>query len=101
MEYQIIATISGILIILSFSQLVFKVHKTKETIHLTFSWLFLLLSAQLLLLFYGIMNKSYGIYVPAIIISIGLLYILYIKLTYENLFNEKIVLELKEKDIII
>ena len=72
-KYQIIAVVSGILTILGFSHLVFRVHTTKETEHLTFTWIFLVLSAQILLMIYGILINSYGIYLPPIILISGLL----------------------------
>jgi len=97
-KYQFIAVISGILTILGFSHLVFRVYDTKETHHLTFTWLFLILSAQTLLMIYGILNNAYGIYLPPIIIISGLLYILYVKLNYEK--NSYIENELKLKNII-
>jgi uncharacterized protein with PQ loop repeat len=86
-KYQFIAIISGILTILGFSHLVFRIYSTKETTHLTFTWLFVILSAQILLMIYGILNNSYGIYLPPIILISGLLYILYVKLSYENTEN--------------
>lgn len=94
-KYQFIAIISGILTILGFSHLVFRVYSTKETTHLTFTWLFLILSAQTLLMIYGILNNSYGIYLPPIILISGLLYILYVKLSYENTANIEDKLKLK------
>ena len=83
-KYQIIAVISGIFSILAFSSLVLRVHMTKETDHLTFTWIFLALTAQILLCTYGLINNVYGIYVPAACLSAGILYILYIKLNYDN-----------------
>ena len=83
-KYQIIAVISSILTILAFSHLIFNVHMTKETEHLSLIWIFLVLTAQSLLVVYGVINNSYGIYVPASILLIGVLYILYIKLNYDN-----------------
>lgn len=97
-KYQFIAVISGILIILSFSHLVFRVYNTKATEHLTFTWIFLLLSAQTLLMIYGILNNAYGVYLPPMVIISGLLYILYVKITYETTGN--IENKLKEKNII-
>jgi len=84
-KYQWIAIISGVFAILGFSHLVFNVYYTKKTDHLTFIWLFLVISAQTLLIIYGLLNKSYGIYLPPILLISGLLYILYVKLTYYNL----------------
>lgn len=97
-KYQFIAIISGILTILGFSHLVFRVYNTKETTHLTFTWIFLILSSQILLMIYGILNNSYGIYLPPVILISGLLYILYVKLTYETTAN--IEDKLKSKNII-
>lgn len=97
-KYQFIIIISGILTILGFSNLVFKVHSTKETEHLTFTWIFLILSAQVLLILYGILNNSYGMYFPSVILIFGLVYILYIKLNYE--VNMSVENDLKNKNII-
>jgi uncharacterized protein with PQ loop repeat len=97
-KYQIIAVISVILTIIAFSSLVLRVHMTKETEGLTFTWIFLVLTAQSLLVIYGVINNSYGVYVPAVILLIGVLYILYIKLNYDNV--KRIEDELKSKNIL-
>jgi len=97
-KYQIIAVISGILTIIAFSTLVLSVHITKEAEHLTFMWIGLVLTAQFLLLIYGLINSSYGIYLPASILIIGVTYILYIKLTYSK--NKMVEDELKGKNIL-
>jgi uncharacterized protein with PQ loop repeat len=83
-KYQIISVISGILTIIGFSSLVLRVHTTKETEHLTYMWIFLLLTSQSLLIIYGVINNLYGIYVPAAIIILGVLSILYIKLHFSE-----------------
>jgi|694.fasta_scaffold15691_11 uncharacterized protein with PQ loop repeat len=98
-KYQIIAIISGILTIIAFSSLVLSVHITKETAHLTFMWILLVLTAQSLLLIYGLINNSYGIYLPASILIVGVTYILYIKLTHIK--NENVEDELRGKDIFV
>jgi uncharacterized protein with PQ loop repeat len=97
-KYQIIAVLSGILTIAAFSSLVIRVHITKITEHLTFIWIFLVLIAQILLVIYGIINNSYGIYIPAAILVLGVSYILYIKLNYDN--GNKVEHDLKEKNIL-
>lgn len=94
-KYQFIAVLSGILTILAFSHLVYRVHTTNQTEYLTYIWLFLGLSAQSLLAIYGLLNNAYGIYLPASILISGLLYILYIKLNYENIANIEDKLKLK------
>ena len=97
-KYQIIAVISGILTILAFSHLVHRVYTTKQTEHLTYTWALLILTAQSLLVLYGILNNAYGIYLPAIIIVIGISYILYVKINY--LVDNNVESQLKTKNII-
>ena len=97
-RYQYIAVISGILTILAFSHLVHRVYTTKQTEHLTYTWALLILTAQSLLVLYGILNNAYGIYLPAIILVIGICYILYVKINYS--VDNKIETQLKNKNII-
>jgi len=97
-KYKLIAVIAGILTIIAFSSLVLRVHITKETEHLSYNWIFLILTAQSLLVIYGVINNSYGIYIPASIIVIGVLYILYIKLHFSD--ANQIEDELKLKNIL-
>ena len=83
-KYQILAFISGIFTLFAFSNLVSRVHITKKTEHLTYLWIAFILTAQSLLFVYGIINKTYGIYIPALILVVGILYILYTKINYEE-----------------
>ena len=99
-KYQWIAFIAGILTILALSNLIYGVHLTKQTEHLTFTWIGLVLSSKILLVLYGILNKSYGIYLPASLVILGLFYVLYVKLTYDNATQIRIENELKHKNII-
>ena len=111
LKYQSISIIASILTIVAFSYLVIRVHKTKKTEHLTFVWLSIILSAQILLFIYGYLNSFRVIYLQATVILIGLIYILYIKLNAINgTINEiingtneetNIESELKVKKIII
>ena len=97
-KYNELTMIAGILTITAFSLFVYRVHITKITNHLTYLWIFLILLAQLLLFIYGRINHIFGIYIPALIMFSGLLYIFYIKTVYsENYLIEK---ELKEKEIL-
>jgi len=98
-KYQNIAIISSILTIVAFSYLVFRVHNTKETEHLTFIWLFIILS-QSLIFIYGFLNKFRFIYLQAFIILLGLIYILYIKISNINVNDIDIESELRKKQII-
>jgi uncharacterized protein with PQ loop repeat len=97
-KYQVIAFISGILTLVAFSSLVLRVHLTKKTEHLTYTWIMLVLLAQSLLVVYGIINKTIGIYLPAVILISGILYIFYTKYNYEE--NIKIEKELIQKNIL-
>jgi uncharacterized protein with PQ loop repeat len=97
-KYQYIAIFSGIFTILGFSHLIFNVYKTKKTEHLTFIWILFILTSQILLFIYGILNNSYGIFIPPLILISGIMYIIYIKINYE--LNTKIEEELRLKNII-
>ena len=97
-KYQIIAVISSILTILAFSHLIFNVHITKETEHLSLIWIFLVLTSQSLLVVYGLINDSFKNAVPASILILGVLYVLYIKLNYSN--TNMIEDELRTKNIL-
>jgi uncharacterized protein with PQ loop repeat len=83
-KYSFIPILASILTILAFSQLVHRVYYTKHTKHLTFVWIFFILTSQILLLLYGILNNAYGIFLPAGIIYLGVLYILYVKFYYDT-----------------
>lgn len=97
-KHNELTTIAGILTITASSLLVYRIHITKITNHLTYLWIFLILTAQLLLFIYGRINHIFGIYIPAFIMFSGILYIFYVKTVYnENYFIEK---KLKEKDIL-
>ena len=97
-KHNELTMIAGIFMIAAFSLFVYRVHITKITNNLTYLWFFLILSAQILLFIYGRINHIFGIYIPALIMFSGLLYIFYIKTVYtENYLIEK---ELKEKDIL-
>ena len=97
-KHNELTMIAGILTITAFSLFVYKVHITKITDHLTYVWIFLVLIAQLLLFIYGKINHIFGIYIPALIIFSGILYIFYIKSVYTD--SSRIETELKEKGII-
>jgi len=97
-KYQFLPIMAGIFTILGFTNLVLYVHITKKTEHLSYLWIFLILTAQILLMIYGFLNDSYGLYIPPLIMVLGILYIIYIKANYEkNTFIEE---ELKYKNIL-
>ena len=97
-KYQIIAGIAVTLTLISLSNLVHSVYRTQDTEHLTYTWIILILSAQSLLVLYGLLNNEYGIYLPAIIVVMGVLYILFVKL--KNIKENKIEMELINKNIL-
>ena len=97
-KHNELTMIAGILTITAFSLFVYKVHVTKITDQLTYLWIFLILIAQLLLFIYGRINHIFGIYIPALIIFSGILYVFYIKSVYTD--STRIETELKEKGII-
>jgi hypothetical protein len=97
-KYNELTTISGILTIIAFSFLVYRVHITKITDHLTYLWIFLILIAQSLLIIYGRINHIIGLYFPALIVFSGVLYIFYVKTIYNETYF--LMQELKSKDIL-
>lgn len=97
-KYQIIAGIAGTFTLLALSNLFYRVYETQNTEHLTYTWIFLILSAQSLLVLYGILNNAYGIYLPALVGIMGILYILFVKTS--NINENKIEMDLINKNIL-
>ena len=97
-KYQIIAGIAGTLTLLALSSLIHRVYNTQNTEHLTYTWIILILSAQSLLVLYGLLNNAYGIYLPASIVVMGVSYILFVKM--KNATENKIENELINKNIL-
>jgi uncharacterized protein with PQ loop repeat len=96
-KYEILATAAGGMNLISFSSLVYNVYNTNNTESLTWVWLIMNIFAQSLFLAYGIINKSYGIYLPTAFFILGLFYILADKV----LFSLNIIQEKKKKNIYI
>jgi hypothetical protein len=90
--------ISVILSITAFVLLVYEIYITKNTDGITFIWIFLILISQSLMFIYGKLNHIHGLYIPATIFLIGMLYILYVKVVYKE--TRKIEDELRDKSII-
>jgi Ca2+/Na+ antiporter len=70
----------------------------KAATKLSYACLFLLLTSQAMLVYYGHMNKQIYIKLVAALLLLGLLYTLYIKRIYSQ--EEEIIKDLKEKDIV-
>lgn len=83
-KYEELALISGIATITAFSLLIQHVYVTKITENLTYFWIFLNLTGQLLLFIYGKVNNVFGIYFTSFIIIVGISYVLYVKVTYRK-----------------
>ena len=97
-KYQMIVGIAGTFTLLALSSLIYRVYDTQNTEHLTYTWIFLILTAQSLLVLYGLLNNSYGIYLPAIVVISGISYILFVKVS--NATENKIEMELIKKNIL-
>jgi len=76
---ELLPGIAGILALVSFSTLLMKVYKTHNTTSFPYSWILVNMSAQILALVYGVAKGAYGIYLPAILFIVGLLYLLAVK----------------------
>ena len=98
LKYQILLIIFGFLTILAFSHMF---NKTMNTEHITYTWLLLVSSAQILLIIYGLINGIYGIYLPSLILVSEILYIMYIKVYGFNDKDLNIITELKTKNILV
>ena len=97
-KHNELAMMAGICNIVAFSFLVYHVHITKITDNLTYIWICLVLISQSLLFFYGRINQIFGIYMPALIMFSGIIYILYVKLVYTE--TRDIENDLKQKNIL-
>lgn len=80
-KYGILASSALMFNVASFSSLLFTIYATCNTS--SFNWMYLLgnVVAQLLLISYGVLNRSPEIYVPTLFLFVGLLYIVYKKAT--------------------
>lgn len=97
-KHEELAYMSGIISIIAFSFFIHRIHITKNTDNLTFFWIFLIIIAQTLMVIYGKINHIQGLYIPALVFIVGILYILYIKIIYRE--TNKIEDELRQKSII-
>ena len=81
-KYEILATISLTVNVISFTSIILAMSKTKNASSFTWTYLIGNFIAQILLITYGVINKAWGIYGPTTFIFIGLLYIIYVKYYY-------------------
>jgi uncharacterized protein with PQ loop repeat len=80
-KLELLTWIAGLLIIISYSDLVYNVYKTKNTSSLTYSWIYLVISSQILYLIFGLINNIKGIFIPSTMIILMISYVYYVKLT--------------------
>jgi hypothetical protein len=78
-KLEFLTWIAGIMITISFSDLVYNVYLTKNTSSLTYTWIFLILSSKILYFIFGLTNHIKGVYIPSIIIILMSLYIFKVK----------------------
>jgi len=84
LKYIFLPVVASVFSVLAFFLLTYKVHLTRETDHLGYMILFLILTGQLLLFVHGIINESVYIYIPAMIIVCLLISVIYIKVSIEK-----------------
>ena len=84
-KYELLATASLMINVGAFSHLIYHIYETKNTSTYTFEYIITNIISQILLIFYGIVNKAYGIYIPTCILLTGLIYVLYVKLSYPEI----------------
>lgn len=83
-KYELLATASLLFNFSSFGTLLFNVIKTHNTSTLPYVWFYTNIGAQFLMIIYAVINKAYGIYIPTTFLLLGLIYMLSIKIYYEN-----------------
>lgn len=88
-KYELLASGALVLNMSSFFTLLYNVYDTKNTSTLPWKWVFLNMSAQILLITYGVLNGAWGIYLPTIFLLTGLIYIGYVKWIYESVPQQK------------
>jgi hypothetical protein len=89
-KYEGLIGIAGILGLISFSSLIQKIHETRNTISLPWTWVLMNIAAQSLSFTYGIINGAYGIFIPNFLFLSGLAYIFYVKSNEKPIENKKV-----------
>jgi CHASE2 domain-containing sensor protein len=83
-KYEILATISLSINVISFASIIYNLLETKNASSFTWTYLLGNIFGQILLIAYGLINKAWGIWMPTIFIFIGLIIIAYIKYNYKT-----------------
>jgi uncharacterized protein with PQ loop repeat len=95
-----LAASAGVLGIVSFSALLYKIFLTYNTSSLPWTWVVSNITAQSLMLAYGVINKLPGITWPSFVFLLGLVYIVVIKSFHEthDTYNKSVgIKEVQEK----
>ena len=83
-KFESLAATAGILGIVSFSALLYKIFLTYNTSSLPWTWVVSNITAQSLMLAYGVINNLPGITWPSFVFLLGLVYIVIIKSFHET-----------------
>ena len=99
-KFESLAATAGVLGIVSFSALLYKIFLTYNTSSLPWTWVVSNITAQSLMLAYGVINKLPGITWPSFVFLLGLVYIVVIKSFHEthDTYNKSVgIKEVQEK----
>lgn len=83
-KYELLASASLLFNFSSFGTLLYNVVTTRNASTLPYMWFYTNIIAQVLMIIYAVINGAYGIYLPTSVLLAGLLYMLFIKVYYEN-----------------
>jgi uncharacterized protein with PQ loop repeat len=83
-KFESLAASAGVLGLVSFSALLYKIFLTYNTSSLPWTWVVSNITAQSLMLAYGVVNKLPGITWPSFVFLLGLVYIVIIKSFHET-----------------
>jgi uncharacterized protein with PQ loop repeat len=100
-KFESLAASAGVLGIVSFSALLYKIFLTYNTSSLPWTWVVSNITAQSLMLAYGVINKLPGITWPSFVFLLGLVYIVVIKSFHEthDTYNKSVgIKEVQEKN---
>ena len=87
-KYSVLATVSLMFNVFSFTSLLRTIHITKDTSSFNWPTIFGNVIAQVLLIIYGLVNKLPEIYGPTILLCIPLVYLAYIRFKYHKEVDE-------------
>ena len=99
-KFESLAASAGVLGIVSFSALLYKIFLTYNTSSLPWAWVVSNITAQSLMLAYGVINNLPGITWPSFVFLLGLVYIVVIKSFHEthDTYNKSVgIKEVQEK----